>query len=70
MPFERVPTHIAAKHPACDLIKRMLMRRGDGEGMAQGRAIALVEALLDTKMLRPDGEFLPFDHDRGIIDIG
>lgn len=66
----RIPTHIAAEHPACDLIKRMLMRRGDVEGVAHGRAIALVEALIDTNMLRIDGEFLPYNHDRGIIQMG
>jgi hypothetical protein len=70
MAFKRVPTRIAAAHPACDLITRMLMRRGDSEAMARGRAIALVEALIDTKMLRTKGVFLPFDHDRGIIQLG
>lgn len=67
--YRRVPTHIAAKHPAVDLIKCMLMRRGDNEGVAQGRGIALVEALIDTGMLREDGDFLPYDHGRGIINI-
>lgn len=67
--YRRIPTHIAAKHPAVDLIKCMLMRRGDNEGVAQGRGIALVEALIDTGMLREDGDFLPYDHGRGIINI-
>lgn len=69
MRYTRVPSHIAAEHPATDLIKRMLVRRGDVEVVAQGRAIALVEALLDTRMLLPDGDFLPYDHDRGVIHL-
>ena len=57
-------------HPAKILIQRMLMRRGDPEYVAQGRALAIVEALLDTRMLIQRGKFLDFDHDRGIIQVG
>lgn len=60
---------LADNHPATELIKRMLMRRGDVEGLAYGRALAIVEALLDTRMLHLDGDFLEFDHDRGIIRL-
>jgi len=60
---------VAIDHPTVDLIKRMLMRRGDSETVALGRALAITEALVDTRMLRTDGDFLPFDHDRGIIRL-
>ena len=60
---------IAAEHPARTLIKRMLMRRGDVEGVADGRALTIVEALLDTNMLKEDGDFLQYDHNRGVVKI-
>lgn len=61
---------IADEHPAKDLIMKMLVRRGDKPGVAEGRALAIVEALLDTKMLKKDkGKFLSYDHNRGIINI-
>jgi hypothetical protein len=43
----------AAESDARALIERMLIRRGDVEGVAQGRAIAIAEALLRGGMLAP-----------------
>jgi len=57
------------EHPAVDLIKLMLMRRGDIEAVAYGIALAITEALINTKMLKKKGAFLPFDHARGIINV-
>lgn len=42
----------ADRQPAFDLIKRSLIRIGDQEGVAHGRALGIVEALLDSNMLK------------------
>jgi len=56
-------------HPAVELVTKMLVRRGDLEGVAHGRALAVVEAMLSTGMLVVDGPFKSFDHERGTIEV-
>ena len=44
--------NLSTDHPAVELIQRMLMRRGDTEGVAQGSALAITDALIETNMLQ------------------
>ena len=59
-----------SQHPAVDVIRGLLVRFGDNEACAKGRALQITGALLEARMLRPDGDFLPYDYNRGIINIG
>lgn len=44
--IDRIPLSIAVMHPAKQVIHDALLRRGDTEATAEGRAIALIDLLI------------------------
>lgn len=45
---------IGSVHPAKQIVQDALVRRGDAEGVAQGRALAIVDLLLRGGWLKRD----------------
>lgn len=57
----------AEDQPAFSVIKNSLIRFGDQEGVAHGRALGIVEALLDSGMLKRADRCGPAKKMSGIV---
>jgi cell division protein YceG involved in septum cleavage len=60
--------HMSEHHPGVDVIKRVLMLRGDIEEVALERALTINEALIETNMVQTEGE-LRKDNDDGLFPL-